>query len=257
MNTTTTTTILFAFSLSGVFAYDLFHPVPTAAMRDLSADRPDTTESPVTVDAGHIQIEASLYDFSRERSDDVHTFGATNVKFGLTDCTDLQFVFDSYIWDEGADAEGFGDITMRYKWNLWGNDGGRTAFAVFPFVKIPTGTAISNDEWEGGLILPFSIDLAEGWSLGLMAEADVVADDAGSHDFEFIHTAVLGHDITERLGGYLEYVGAAAEDGYRALGSAGLTYMLNPNLMIDGGCRIGLNDAAEDFGMFTGITVRF
>ena len=37
--------------------YHLFHPTPFALMRELNTDRPDKTESPFTVDAGHYQIE--------------------------------------------------------------------------------------------------------------------------------------------------------------------------------------------------------
>ncbi len=242
-------------------AYDLFHPVPEAEMRELSADRPDTTESPVTVDAGHIQVEASLFDWRRNGRNDTYTAMATNFKIGLTDSTDLQFVFDSYAWENNAgplgDSEGFGDVTVRYKWNLWGNDGGSTAFALFPFVKVPTGTALSNDEWEGGLIVPFSMDLREGLGLGLMAELDYVADDQGGHDFEFVHSAVLGFDLTEKWGCFAEYVGVLGEDRYEAYVTGGLTYSLGANVMLDCGAQLGLNDDAEDIGAFTGFTVRF
>ena len=47
--------------------YDLLHPVPVAEMRELSADRPDVTESPKTVDAGHFQLELSFLEYARER----------------------------------------------------------------------------------------------------------------------------------------------------------------------------------------------
>ena len=40
--------------------YHLFAPVPRSAMRPLSTDRPDTTESPYTVDAGHFQMEMDV-----------------------------------------------------------------------------------------------------------------------------------------------------------------------------------------------------
>ena len=40
--------------------YHLFNPTPTGLMRELSTDRPDKTESPYTVDAGHLQIEVDL-----------------------------------------------------------------------------------------------------------------------------------------------------------------------------------------------------
>jgi hypothetical protein len=36
-------------------AFSLFNPTPRELMREMSTDRPDTTESPYTVDAGHFQ----------------------------------------------------------------------------------------------------------------------------------------------------------------------------------------------------------
>jgi len=242
-------------------AHSLFDPVPADAMRELSADRPDATESPITVDAGHLQIEASLFDWRRDGRDDRFTAMSTNFKLGLTDCTDIQLLWDSFAWENNAgpvaDAEGFGDLTLRLKWNLWGNDGGDTALALFPFVKIPTGTALSNDEWEGGLIVPFSMDLGESLGLGLMAELDYVDDGSGHHDFEFVHTAVLGFDLTGTWGCFAEYIGVLGEDHYEASVAGGLTCTLTRDLMLDAGAQIGLNDEAEDFGLFSGFTVRF
>ena len=43
--------------------YHLFNPTPRGQMRELSADRPDVTESPYTVDAGHVQLEMSFVDY--------------------------------------------------------------------------------------------------------------------------------------------------------------------------------------------------
>ena len=37
--------------------FNLFNPVPKDLMRELAADRPDKTDCPFTVDAGHFQIE--------------------------------------------------------------------------------------------------------------------------------------------------------------------------------------------------------
>src|SRR5262245_66185319 len=50
--------------------YDLFHPTPNELMREMSTDRPDQTESPYTVDAGHFQVEMDLVSggFDRDRS---------------------------------------------------------------------------------------------------------------------------------------------------------------------------------------------
>src|SRR5207247_8308607 len=40
--------------------YTLFNPTPRELMREMNTDRPDKTESPYTVDAGHFQVEADV-----------------------------------------------------------------------------------------------------------------------------------------------------------------------------------------------------
>lgn len=240
--------------------YTLFHPTPREQWRDLSPDRPDTTESPITVDAGAWVVEASFFDWRRDKGDHSYTVMATNLKVGLTDRIDFQTVFDAYTWQDpatGAGSEGFSDITLRLKYNLWGNEGGKTGFALFPFLKIPTDTAISNGEVEGGLILPYSVDLTDGIGLGLMAEFDAVHDGVNSYDLEFVHSAVLGFDLTERLGLFTEYVGVVGPTPYQAYASTGLTFAVHSDFVLDTGVQIGLNDAAEDIGVFAGFTKRF
>ena len=241
--------------------YTIFNPTPREQWRELSPDRPDTTESPISVDAGAYVIEASYFDWGHDDGDDTYTVMATNLKVGLTNRIDLQTVFEAYTWEKpqaGAGLEGFGDVTLRLKYNVWGNDGGSTAFAIFPYIKIPTGTELSNGVAEGGLILPFSTDLADGIGLGLMAEFDAVYDEVdGDHDLEFLHSAVLGFDLTERLGLFAEYIGIASPAPYQAYLSGGLTLSLSEDLMLDCGARAGLNENSDDFGAFAGFTKRF
>lgn len=154
--------------ISPVFAGDfqiVEQPAAVKDLRDLEADRPDATESPRTVDAGRFQIESSVVDYARDRSGgaefETWTIGETNIKYGLNDSMDLQLIIAPYVREithvNGVrdEVEGTGDITLRLKWNLWGNDEGRTALALFPYIKAPTGSSdISNDEWEGGIIVP-------------------------------------------------------------------------------------------------------
>ena len=251
--------------------YHLFNPTPRNLMRGMSTDRPDTTESAYTVDAGHYQIEMSFFDYGRNRADgermETWTFGAMNLKAGLLNNVDLQVIFDSYSESRTRaqgiteTVSGFSDVTLRLKTNLWGNDGGSTALAIMPYVKIPTGTELSNDHWEGGVIVPLSISLTDRIGLGLMAEADFVHDDErGGYDVEWVHTATLGFSLTEDLGMYVEYAGVASHEeefDYQATFNAGVTFAVSDDLIFDVGIRVGLNEPAEDFGVFTGMSVRF
>jgi len=240
----------------------------TEFKREMSTDRPDATESPVSVEAGGVQVESSLWAFARDKEGGVTTeawtLGESNVKFGLASNQDIQFVIRPWISETEkaagvkSRAEGFGDIDVRYKYNFWGNDGGKTAMGLMPFVSVPTQTAVSTGEWEGGLIVPFSVELGEGVGLGLMAEVDRVWDDAGGdHEWQFVHTAVLDFDLTETVGLYLEYIGISGPGDYQALASGGLTWAQTDNLQWDVGFTAGLNDAAEDFSVFQGVSFRF
>ena len=49
--------------------YHLFNPTPPERMRELSTDRPDQTESPHTVDAGHFQLEMDFVSAAFDRDD--------------------------------------------------------------------------------------------------------------------------------------------------------------------------------------------
>src|SRR5271165_7071915 len=79
-------------------AYNLFNPTPDALMRELSPDRPDKTESPFTVDAGHYQLEMDFANYTYDDSGGTTTrawnVAPFNVKAGLLNNVDLQLVFD-------------------------------------------------------------------------------------------------------------------------------------------------------------------
>jgi hypothetical protein len=242
----------------------------------MSTDRPDMTESPYTVDAGHFQLELSVLDYTRDRGNDEGVTAESLaimpmlLKAGLLPNLDLQLGLDPYTRQRskerasGAreDAEGFGDILIRAKLNLWGNDAGSTALAVMPFVKFPTaGSGLGTGNVEGGLIVPFAVALDEHWSLGLMAEVDLVqSSDGQGLDVELLHTATVGRPIVGELAGFVEYAGVLALEGdgpYRAFFNTGLTYGLTPNVQLDAGVRVGLNRAAEDLGVFAGVSLRY
>lgn len=252
-------------------AHTLFNPTPRDQMRELSTDRPDQTECPFTVDAGHWQFEFDFANYTLDDEAGVRTrtlnLAPLNVKLGLTSSTDIQFLFDSYSVERVRAAgtttttRDWGDLTVRLKHNFWGNDGGDTAFAAMPFVKIPLqlGDA-GNDFVEGGLILPLAISLPGGWGLGLMTEFDLLADAVGNdRHLEWINSAALGRDLTSRLGAYVELFSAHSyERGTDWLAQAGLgfTYAFTPDVQLDGGCNFGLTPGAPDAQPFLGLTIR-
>jgi hypothetical protein len=256
--------------------YTLFNPTPRELMRDMSTDRPDTTESPYTVDAGHFQIEMSFVDFTYDRNNEdsqtVRSFAVAPLllKVGLLNNVDLQIGIDPYTTEKTTDRatdtsetiDGFGDTIVRLKVNLWGNDGGETAFAIMPFVKLPVADGdLGNGNVEGGFISVLGLELPNEFSSAFMIEFDFNRDGADEdYIVDLVHTATVGRDLFGDLGGYVEYaafVDLSGEQDYRGYFDAGLTYGLTPDIQLDGGIRVGLTEAADDFGVFSGISLRF
>jgi Putative MetA-pathway of phenol degradation len=253
-------------------AYILWNPVPRGQLREMSTDRPDQTESPYTVDAGHVQLEMDIVSFTHDHTGgetvEEWNFAPLNFKVGLLPNVDVQFVLGGWIRSETRrdgelkqTASGIGDLTVRVKANFWGNDGGPTAMGVMPFVKFPLKSdAIGNDEIEGGLILPFAWNLSGRLHLGLMTEIDRLADEeGGGHHFEWINSVTLGADITDRLGAYAEFAAVLAEGGGEWTGQidTGVTYALTDDIQLDAGCNFGVTETAPDYQPFVGLSIRF
>lgn len=257
--------------------YHLFNPTPREQMRELSTDRPDQTESPYTVDAGHFQIEMDLANgmLDHDRADaggmrsQAWSFGGVNLKVGLLNNVDLQVVLDGYVATRtqdrvagvSSDASGFGDVQTRLKINVWGNDGGATAFAIMPFVKWPLSQSnLRNGKTEGGLILPLAVELPQGWGMGMMTEFDFVRDGGGGFDPEYLNTITFGHDIAGNLGGYVEFAALFTPESnaeWQGQLGVGLTYGVNADVQLDLGCNFGVTRAAPDFNPFVGLTLRY
>ena len=232
----------------------------SAELRPLSTDRPDTTESPHTVDSGHYQFELEIAAWAKDGREREWSVAELNAKFGLNDSTDLQLVLPFYSQLRHGD-EGFGDIQIRVKHNLWGNDEGSTALAVMPFIKLPTANGdLGDGEFGGGLIVPFGCEGPAGWGFGAQAELDLDADNFGDHHFSFLASATASHAITGNTNFFVELVGIIGLGGdvdEEAYFNTGLTWLTTPTCQFDGGIRVGLNGAAVDFSPFVGVSTKF
>src|SRR5207249_5104401 len=114
--------------------YHLFNPTPGEFMRELSADRPDKTDCPFTVDAGHFQIEMDFANMTCNQPNSARgnvrftafEISPMNLKVGLLNDLDFQLVYTSYRWQKTDNRDmgtternsGFDGITPRLKLNL-------------------------------------------------------------------------------------------------------------------------------------------
>jgi len=256
----------------------ILRPTPTEFLRELSTDRPDKTESAYSVDAGHFQVEMDLLTFTHDRdrsggvdlTTEIWSIAPINLKVGVFHDVDLQLIIESQqrvrthdrITGNVVRQSGFGDITGRIKKNLWGNDGGPTALAMMPYVKLPTNEdGLGNKSVEGGITFPLAVELPAGWSLCGMTQVDLLERGAGSGYYgSFVNTVTLGHDLIGKLAGYVEFFSeVSARRGAPWVGTVdvGLTYGLTEDLQLDAGINIGVTRSADDFNPFLGLSWRF
>ena len=258
--------------------FNLFNPTPAEYLRALDTDgsRGGSTESPYTVDAGHFLVEMSLVGYSSDRE----TFGGVterfegwaiapmNLKIGLLNHLDAGLLLEPYnLFYERANSSlvtrrGFGDTTLRLKYNFWGNDGGRTAFAATPYVRLPTSQeGIGSRGVEGGLILPLAVELPRAFYLGVTTRFDAVRneDEPGYHA-EFINSVEFGRDLFGNLYGYVEFFSAVSTERdaeWEGSFNPGLIYSLTDNVQLNAGLNLGVTRSADDLYMFTGLAWRF
>ena len=252
--------------------YNLFNPVPENLMRDSSPDRPDQTESACTVHTGHYRLEMDFANFTYDESDGTTTkardVGDFNLKAGLLNNVDVQLIYDSYLKMQTQDSSGnstaqsgFGDLTTRLKVNLWGDDGGKTAFALLPDVTFPTGTDnLGNSAVEGGMIFPLAVSRPHDFGLSLEAAASYMKNhNDGGYDEEFIASASVDHQIFGKVRGFVEFFSNLTTESHTDwMGTVdtGLEYLMTRNIQLDYDCYFGVRPAAPDFDPFAGIIVR-
>ena len=253
--------------------YNLFRPVPDSLMRDMETDRPDKTESPISVDAGHFQVEMDFatYTFDRTKHATTKAWAVvpTNFKVGVLNNVDLQLIVETYNIQTTEDHDtgredrvsGFGVVTLRCKTNFWGYDGGFSAFGMIPFLKLPTARDdLGNGAVEGGVILPLLLRLSTDWEIGSeIAVAQARNEMQGGYHQEFIQAVTVGHDIG-KWSGYLELFSGVSNEphaGWVATFDCGVSYRFTKDVQLDTGVNIGLTDAADDWNPFVGLSVRY
>lgn len=249
--------------------HSLFNPVPKEQMREMETDRPDVTESPYTVDAGHFQLETDLVRTISEKSESIKTktllINQMNLKVGLTGSTAVQIGFQTYGWERETELDsgnktvndGHGDLTFRIKQNLIGNDKGNFIMALLPYVKIPT-SKYEDSRFEGGLIVPMQYKFSGEWNLGFQVELDRLKDqDDNAMHTEFLQTLTVSHPIIKGLDGIAEtyYTYDFKAHQFSNYINAAIQIDAAKDFKLDAGLNIGLqHTAAKHF--FIGASYR-
>jgi hypothetical protein len=256
--------------------YNLFNPTPDDEMRKFTPDRPAKGFSVRTIDAGHFELETDIvnYTTSNDRGTVTRSIEALDptVKLGLTNWMDFEVQFNglqsSRSFGGGSGNEvlnggGFGDVFLRTKMNLFGNDSGPAGFALIPYVKLPSSTpVISNGAVEGGLIAPLALR-PDDFIITLMTEVDVLKTAVGDGRFaNFVNLVSVSHPVPgfDGVNATVELFSSRGTDPATPpvyTFDLGMNFKLDRNAILDVGLNLGLNKAAPAAQVYSGISLRF
>ena len=256
--------------------YNLFNPTPDDEMRKFAPDRPGKGFSVRTIDAGHVEVEMDTFSDTYSKYLGIATRSIQaldpDVRIGITNWAEFDVQFNglqssqSLYSGSGAVAAvgtGFGDVVLRTKINLFGNDDGPMGLAIIPYVQVPSSApVISNGAVEGGLIVPLALRLPQDYLVTLMTEVDALKDDQNHREANFVNLIGVAHPIPgiEGANAIVELFSSVGAD--RATPpiytfDLGANFRLDKHTFLDVGLNLGLNNAAPKVQIYTGISVRF
>jgi hypothetical protein len=247
---------------------------PTLTAQELVTDRPDQTESAVTVPAGSWQLETGwTFTHDEEGKTRQKTFEApgTLVRVGLSRRWELRVGWAGLASDEittpkgTAETDGVQDGELGAKYHLWSESNSRPEAALLFGLSVPFGNRdFSSDRFDPAIRLAFAHslgqELALGYNLGVEWSSDQEGLDNIVAQSRFIYTLALGRSLSDRLSAFIESfgsfggsVGGPPEHSF----DGGFTWLLNPAAQLDFSGGVGISDAAPDWFIGAGISLRY
>jgi hypothetical protein len=140
---------------------------------------------------------------------------------GITQDVDFEFGTQFFVQDtadllgDNKTHSGIGEFTLRSKWTFWRDSDSQQAAALIPYVNLPTRSQVAgNGHTEGGLILPWAVQINPDVTAGAMAEMDELRNVANTrYETRLYASGVLQAKIAGKLGAYGEVTLATSTAG--------------------------------------------
>lgn len=253
--------LAFVFSGTGLFAQTLDND-----NAELVTDRPDQTESSITVPHKSLQIETGFVYESDETDaykETTTTYSTTLLRYGVLKNAEIRVGFDynNYSYEppvssgDNISETGFSPLLLGIKTGISEQNGIVPEMALLTHLILPNS---ANETFEQQrltpeIILSASYGLTSRLSTGINFGASW--DDTGLP--AGIYSWVLGIAINDKTGAFLETYGTFAEDtDFDNRIDGGFTFLLLNNLQIDIAGGIGLTDISPDYFAGGGLSWR-
>ena len=170
---------------------------------------------------------------------------------------ELRFGFNGDIWEpDEPSPQQREDGELGAKFHLWQEGGWIPEAGLLLPVSVPRR---ADPAFRLALSHSLSDRISFSYNLGAAWESEPDGDQDMDRLSVFQYTITLGIGLSDRTGAFLEVFGdlpLSAEGGPEHLLDGGLTYLLRDNLQVDAFGGIGLSQAADDWLVGLGVTLR-
>ncbi|MCA9016411.1 MAG: transporter [Planctomycetaceae bacterium] len=237
----------------------------------LQTDRPNFTSTSVTVGKGVTQIE-----FGYTYADDspagqqvsYQSFGEFLYRRGIfADWLEFRLGFSPTQQTEESGSfqnttVGSQDLYTALQFALTPQSGILPESALIVQMSLPTGsTAFTANQIEPGVDWIYAWELNDFFSISGSTQGNRSLDDNNQSFLEMAQSLNVNYSLTKQLSAFTEWFalipcGSNTEQTEHYF-DAGFTYLINNNLQLDLSAGVGLNEAAVDYFVGAGCSIRF
>lgn len=234
----------------------------------LVTDRPDFTEASSTVGLGVAQLEMGytyLFDDDGTTTTKTHSYPETLLRYGiLADWLELR-VFWNYVEEEfdGINASGSDDLFLGFKIGLTPQEGILPEMALIPQMTVPSGADVfTADEALPGVNWIYGWEINDFLSTAGSTQFNRTIDDGTQQAYtEWAQSWTIAYGLSDKLGAYTEWFAlfphSADTSRPQHFFNGGFTYLINNDVQWDIRAGTALNEAADDYFVGTGLSIRF
>ncbi len=239
------------------------------AQDPLITDRPDQTESSITVPKKSIQIETGVL-FERDK---IHigfsdanvrqssfSIATTLLRYGIFDNFELRMASE-YLYKKvklsnfDKTSDGLPGVMLGGKFKLFDENGLIPESAILLELTFPVGNEqLAPDNTETKLLFASSHTISPTLGVGYNIGVEWIDD----NNYLYLYSLAMGKSLTNSLSFFIESFGSLSEhNGCPLSVDGGITKLLSPIFQVDFSTGVALNQDASDFFTSIGFSYRF
>lgn len=219
--------------------------IHSQTIEPIQADRPDQTETPAIVPKGMFQVETGLTYQKNDAISKSFSLPSTLWKYGVNENFELRLITGFLSEEKNEEKKtGFTPIYIGFKVKLVDEKGIVPKTSFIGHISLPNA---SSKEFKTEFFAPeFRFVMQHTLSEKISFSYNLGAEwDGFSAEPTFIYTNAIGYSISDKLGSYIELFGYIPQNQKSNHSfDGGITYLINPNFMLDLSSGIGISKNA-------------